>query len=248
MFLYSTIRDMSAMDKLAKRLLLSRHDREWNQDELADQAGVSRTYVSDIERGKAKNIGIDVVMALAHALSISPSYLMGEADTPLPKFSDDSEDLLFGVPPWRNGPSAAIDNLGGRLLISRRDLGWTQGDLAEKVGVNRSYISNIESGRAKNIGADILAAMAKALDVSVAYLLGETQDPMPELSEDQIREEAATYTLTEAREAEIDAAIQKMDDEQKQLIGLIQQMDEEQKQQMLWAARLLLSNKPRIIE
>lgn len=74
--------------------------------------------------------------------------------------------------------------LADRLLLSRRDLGWRQEDLAAKSGVSRTYISEIERGRVSNVGVEPVFALAAALDVPVAFLLGisdastlETEDP-----------------------------------------------------------------------
>ena len=53
---------------LAQRVLLERRTLNWNQDELAAKAGVSRSYISHIERSQIPNPTIDVVEALAAAL------------------------------------------------------------------------------------------------------------------------------------------------------------------------------------
>lgn len=78
--------------------------------------------------------------------------------------------------------------LGRNVLLSRRDLGITQEDLASKVGVSRAYITNIEQGRAKNVGIDIIWGMADVLGVTVAYLLGTSDDPLGEGEERVLKE------------------------------------------------------------
>jgi transcriptional regulator with XRE-family HTH domain len=50
-----------------------------SQQELADLAGVHRTYVSDIERG-ARNLTVTTVSRLAYSLDITPSRLFRMAD------------------------------------------------------------------------------------------------------------------------------------------------------------------------
>jgi transcriptional regulator with XRE-family HTH domain len=69
---------------LAQRVLIERRTLNWNQDQLAAKAGVSRSYVSHIERSQIPNPTIDVVEALAAALDVSPAYLLGWSDIPLP--------------------------------------------------------------------------------------------------------------------------------------------------------------------
>lgn len=49
-----------------------------SQEELADRAGLHRTYVSDVERG-ARNLSIESIEKLAHALGISVSRLFEQA-------------------------------------------------------------------------------------------------------------------------------------------------------------------------
>jgi transcriptional regulator with XRE-family HTH domain len=65
------------------------HDRRMHlgrsQQELADLAGVHRTYVSDIERG-ARNLTVTTVSRIAEALDTTPSKLF--------RLVDDKLDLL----------------------------------------------------------------------------------------------------------------------------------------------------------
>ena len=59
----------------------------------------------------------------------------------------------------------------GRLIRSRRAyLGWSQQTLAERVGVHKTYISQIERGQA-NVHVTLLGELAVALDVDVDTLL-----------------------------------------------------------------------------
>ncbi len=70
---------------LADRILLSRRDLDITQEDLAARAGnVSPAYVSSLERGKVTNPTVQVIAALAAALGVSPAYLLGWSDIPLP--------------------------------------------------------------------------------------------------------------------------------------------------------------------
>lgn len=69
---------------------------------------------------------------------------------------------------------------GNRLHLSRRDLHIKLIDLAAQVGVSQSYLSKIETGRAKNVSFDLVEALAKALGVRPEYLLGWSDDPLGE--------------------------------------------------------------------
>lgn len=89
--------------------------------------------------------------------------------------------------------------LGNHILLSRRDLALTQEELAAKVGVSRAYITNIEQGRAKNVGIDVIFALARELGVSVAYLLGLTEDPLAGDDGVVMRDRPEEYVVIESR-------------------------------------------------
>ncbi|WP_165755800.1 helix-turn-helix domain-containing protein [Ruminiclostridium hungatei] len=54
-----------------------------------------------------------------------------------------------------------------------------QKELAELGGISPSQISGIETGESKNITADTIAKLAKALNVSTDYILGITTVSVP---------------------------------------------------------------------
>lgn len=58
-----------------------------------------------------------------------------------------------------------------RIKKRRNDLGMTQEDLAEKVGVSRVYIGYVEQSR-NTPSLEILEKIAKALKVKLSELVG----------------------------------------------------------------------------
>ena len=60
--------------------------------------------------------------------------------------------------------------LGNNMKKLRLEKGMSQGDICRKLGVDRSYISNVESGK-KNPTLSTITKLAKALGVSVCELL-----------------------------------------------------------------------------
>lgn len=68
---------------IGERLLISRRDMGWKQEDLGEKSGVSRGHIAKIERGEVSNPTIDVVCRLADALGISRAYLLGFVDDPL---------------------------------------------------------------------------------------------------------------------------------------------------------------------
>lgn len=67
--------------------------------------------------------------------------------------------------------------LAARVLLSRRDLGINQDELAKRAGISRTYVSKIETGAVKDVMSDVVIGLAMALGVSVGYLLGLTDVP-----------------------------------------------------------------------
>jgi len=66
---------MDIRERLAKNLRQLRQENGWSQEAFADQAGLHRTYISDLERG-ARNPTISVVDKLATALGVTPGRLL----------------------------------------------------------------------------------------------------------------------------------------------------------------------------
>ena len=81
-----------------------------------------------------------------------------------------------------------VSNVGENLRKYRLERGMSQAELAQRAGRKRSAIGNYESG-VREPDYDTLAALARALDVSVAQLLDDGEDEaLWELREDLRRE------------------------------------------------------------
>lgn len=66
---------MDICARLARNLRQRREAKGWSQEEFADRAGIHRTYVSDLERGK-RNPTITVVERLAKPFGVTASDLL----------------------------------------------------------------------------------------------------------------------------------------------------------------------------
>lgn len=60
-----------------------------------------------------------------------------------------------------------------RLKSARKAKGLSQNELAKLAGTDQGHISRIERGE-KGASMDVLTAIVRALDISIAYLLGES--------------------------------------------------------------------------
>ncbi len=139
--------------------------------------------------------------------------------------------------------------LGNRVLLGRRDLQLDQEELARESGVSRSRISEIERGKATNVGVDAIYGLARALDVTVAYLLGLTDDSLgedpdkvqKEISGDYITVEIENKDQRRLLQAAIDAFLVLPPRDQRravQFLRMMQQVEEEERN----------DNPPHIIE
>ncbi|OAI44278.1 XRE family transcriptional regulator [Rhizomicrobium sp. SCGC AG-212-E05] len=66
---------MGIREVFAKNLRARRTELGLSQEELADKAGLDRTYISSLERGKYA-ASIDAVDMLAKALKVAPPTLL----------------------------------------------------------------------------------------------------------------------------------------------------------------------------
>lgn len=74
--------------------------------------------------------------------------------------------------------------VGERIRRRRSELGWTQDVLAQKAGISKSFLSDLENGK-RSISADNLLHIARALGLSLDYLMtggeGDREAEPPEV-------------------------------------------------------------------
>lgn len=70
-------------------------------------------------------------------------------------------------------PSGPTGKLVASIVLARRARNWNQGDLADAVGVSRSVIANLESGRMKSASLELAVNLAAAIDVPLSELIGD---------------------------------------------------------------------------
>lgn len=60
--------------------------------------------------------------------------------------------------------------LGDRIKQRRTELGWTQDVLAQRAGISKGFLSDLENNK-RNISAETLLDVAKVLGLSLDYLM-----------------------------------------------------------------------------
>jgi transcriptional regulator with XRE-family HTH domain len=72
---YSAFYGLVAMPTVGNRIREIREEMEINQEQLAERAGLSKGFLSDVENGK-RNIGSENLLKIANVLGASVDYLL----------------------------------------------------------------------------------------------------------------------------------------------------------------------------
>lgn len=142
---------------IGHRIRFFRRKLGLTQRELAKRCGVHQTALGFWERSAHWYPKPPQISALCDTLNITPEVLInGDALLPIRPAcdSDDPRNLI-----------------GGRIRFRRKELGMTQTQLAEAVGVHYTTVSHHELGKGKNRSVDdiMLNQYAEALDVGIDY-------------------------------------------------------------------------------
>ncbi len=163
---------MCAM-RVGERLHESRKARGYTLQELAEKAGLSPSYLSEIEKG-SKKPSLKSLERISHALGISPGELSRGED----------KELDPGT--------------GTRIRLFRKEKGMTLQDLAEAAGVSLSYICEVERA-AVPPSIQTLKKIAEGLDAPVSSLFPSRASIGGRLK--QVRQEKGLSQSELAREA-----------------------------------------------
>ncbi|HKW78428.1 MAG TPA: helix-turn-helix domain-containing protein [Candidatus Limnocylindria bacterium] len=102
--------------------------------------------------------------------------------------------------------AADVDSLGQLVREQRTRLHLTQSELARRVGVSRSAISELEAGRIEQPRATVFARLATALGLPAAALLAAAGYPsaeiVPGLEADELAVLAASLATLAGNERE----------------------------------------------
>lgn len=72
-------------------------------------------------------------------------------------------------------------NLATKVRVKREEKRYTQAELAKRTGLTQATISRLESGEVRQLKSEAIKSLAKALGVSVDFLVGD----MPKMSFDE---------------------------------------------------------------
>jgi transcriptional regulator with XRE-family HTH domain len=89
----------------------------------------------------------------------------------------------------------AMPTVGDRIKQHRLELGLSQDLLAQRAGISKSFLSDLETGK-RNVGAETLLDLGRALGVSLDFLM-TGQDSDDQKPEAQIPAPLATFAAEE---------------------------------------------------
>ena len=94
-------------------------------------------------------------------------------------------------------------DMADRIKQQRIKMGYTQEELGQKLGLQKSAIAKYENGRVENMKRSVIVNMAKVLECSPAYLMGwEAEAP----------EEKPAFTARDERDIkkDLDSIMEKL--------------------------------------
>ena len=65
-----------------------------------------------------------------------------------------------------------MDHFIERVLVTRRERGWTRRELARRAGLHEQHLAKVERGNRVRVEAETVRKLARALGCTTDYLLG----------------------------------------------------------------------------
>lgn len=177
--------------EFSERFKKLRLESGYTQKELANKLGISYQSLQKYEKGINKP-KFERLEEIAAFFDVSVSYLLGETDTLTPSNLDKSIIL------------------SKRLKKLRLEAGYTQKEVAQKIGMTGSGYSNYGTGTKTTFPRiERLQKLALLFNVSVSYLLGETDErplnknEMPETFKERLKRLRISFGITGAELAKV---------------------------------------------
>ncbi len=159
--------------KLGDLLRSAREKIGYSQSAFADKVGVERSYLSRMEKGERRP-STDALRMMSQVLQIPLKNLMelaGHSETAEKKPSAPVAPAPKKVAkPTGKAGATRYAELGELIRKTREKFGYSQGAFADKVNVERSYLSRMEKGERRASPED-LRTMSQILQIPLRQLL-----------------------------------------------------------------------------
>lgn len=130
--------------------------------QIAEACGVGSSIVAKWERGEVTNLRRDSINSLADVLQVSPLTLLGREELP----AKQTASTII----------KEVTSMGNYLADRRMELGLTQKEISEMVGVSEATVSRWESGAIANMRRDKIKLYAEVLKVSPTFIISGKAD------------------------------------------------------------------------
>jgi len=203
----STDHDQFTLVSLGDQIRNLRELQGMNQEQLANEMGISQEYLSQIETGDCQySFGYKHAISIAQALGVGINFFEGKPDTQIflkpqarrlhqilssPQLDNERRKAIKRA--VRNLiPETDISKIGHVELVSQektigdivcdartRTGAMTQGELAWRSNLSQGYLSQLESGDIDNPSLHTLGKISQGLNIDVYRLLGIQQTVYP---------------------------------------------------------------------
>lgn len=152
-----------------------RERNEVSMEEFSKQSSLSKGYISMLENNinprNNKPIAptLPTIQKIANGMNIDIDVLLKALD------SEQEISLDSDITTDNSSPSI-YTCMGQRIKQRRTTMGYTQDELASKLGLQKSAIAKYENGRVDNIKRSIIEKMANILECDPSYLIGWTDN------------------------------------------------------------------------
>lgn len=141
--------------EVGKKLFKARKNKQLSRAALGKIVNLHESTIKRYEDGQIKTLDIEKMKEFAHALDITPEYLMG--------WNEDSSKKL---------KDPYVIEVHELIKDRRESLNLTQEELASLCGVSQNTIDKWESGLVEGIKRDKMILLSRALKISPLNLLG----------------------------------------------------------------------------
>lgn len=169
---------VSVSGRIGLEIKLLRERLKLSAKDLAERVGLSPSQISRLESGQ-RRVDAVVLSKIARALEVSPSYFFegiqpGDEAAEPPEVTDSGDETGdpadSGVRPLALAEPAPM-HLGKLIREERRRRHVTAEELAQRIGKARSFLQDLEAGRAELVTGEVLVRIARALKLEPELLL-----------------------------------------------------------------------------
>jgi transcriptional regulator with XRE-family HTH domain len=158
------------MQNIGLEIKILRERRRMSGKSLAENIGLSQSQMSRLEKGQ-RRIDTKILDKIAEALEVKPSYFFGEEEDELQALNLQQINVEIG-----------------KIIRQRRhERHMTPEDLAKKVHKTKTYITEVENGKANLLTKELIARVCKVLKIDPTTFFDVQQKAVEDLKRQIVR-------------------------------------------------------------